>query len=72
MNRATKGWETRYDTEIKIIEEQLKELRDRLYTDFMSFIEKTGRYQALDKRLQEMQYKQKKFHRKHKGDTIKE
>lgn len=70
MSRAVKGWETRLDNEIAILEHTLKELRDSLYTDFMKFIEKTGRYHALNKDLEKMQYKKEKFQRKHKGEGI--
>jgi len=52
-----------------ILEEQLKEMRDELYKDFMVFIDKTAKYHSLTQQLMRMQNDLKKFQRKHNGGS---
>jgi len=66
-NNAHKSWQTRYSNEIKILEDNIKELRDDLYKDFMVFIEKTQRYHRLTDEVRAMHKKLYRLQSKGKG-----
>jgi len=68
MNRAKKGWQTRYKNEIAILDNQLETMRDELYNQFMSFISNTAKYHDLTRKREILQRELKKFDRKHKGE----
>jgi len=65
MNRAEKGWATRYQNEIAIIKEQLKTLREELYAQFLDFMSKSAKYQDLEREYKAMCRELDRFHRKH-------
>jgi len=67
MNRAEKGWHTRYKNEIAILDNQLETLRDELYNQFLSFISNTAKYHDLTQERERMQKELKRFEWKHKG-----
>ena len=67
MNRAEKGWQTRYVNEIAIIEDKLKTLRDDIYARFLDFVKMTAKYQDLNREYDAMQKELERFEWKHKG-----
>ena len=67
MNRAQKGWQTRYENEIAILDSQMNELREELYKDFLAFVRKTAKYHHLEQEQTRMHNELHKFHRKHNG-----
>ena len=67
MNRAEKGWQTRYVNEIAIIEDKLKTLRDDMYARFLDFVKMTAKYQDLNREYDAMQKELERFEWKHKG-----
>jgi len=69
MNRAQKGWITRYQNEKQILEDQMEEMREDLHKDFISFITKTSKYHRLTEQHVRMCNEIKKFHRKHNGGS---
>ena len=72
MNRAQKGWQTRYENEIAILEMKIKDLREELYNEFLQFIRKTAKYQSYEQELTRMHNELHKFHRKHNGGSSSE
>ena len=71
MNRAQKGWITRYENEIAILEERMKNLRDELYDEFTSFIKKTAKYQYLDEEHTRMVKAFEKLQKKNHKEKMK-
>jgi len=69
MNRAEKGWATRYTNEIAIIKEQLKTLREELYAQFLDFMSKSAKYHDLDREYRAMCRELDRFEWKHKGGS---
>jgi uncharacterized coiled-coil DUF342 family protein len=67
MNRAEKGWETRYKNEIAILVEKIDTMREELYADFLHFLGKITKYQDLAREYDRMQKELEHFQRKHKG-----
>jgi len=67
MNRAEKGWETRYKNEIIILEQKMKDLRDEMYRQFMDFVTMTSKYHDLDREHSAMQKELHRFHKRTKG-----
>ena len=72
MNRAQKGWITRYENEIAILEERMKNLRDELYDEFMSFIKKTAKYQYLNEEHTRMVKAFEKLQKKNNKEKMKQ
>ena len=72
MNRAEKGWQTRYTNEIAILDEKLEHLREELHTLFLDFVGKTAKYHDLTHERDAMQKELQRFQRKHKGGTSSE
>jgi hypothetical protein len=69
MNRAQKGWQTRYENEIVILQDQMQILRDEMYRMFMDFVNKTAKYQDLNREYLAMQKELERFEWKHKGGS---
>ena len=69
MNRALKGWKTRYENEIAIIENKMETLREELYKQFLDFINKTAKYHDLTREHEQMQKELERFEWKHKGGS---
>ena len=67
MNRAEKGWQTRYITEIAINKEKIDIALEELYKDFLNFISKLSKYQDLAREQDRMQKELERFQWKHKG-----
>ena len=67
MNRAEKGWQTRYVNEIAIIDNQLETLVEELHIQFLDFIRKTAKYHDLTHEREVMQKDLSRFQEKHKG-----
>jgi hypothetical protein len=65
MNRAEKGWETRYLNEIAILKQQIDTMQNELYDQFLAFINKLSKHQDLARELDRMQKELAHFHRKH-------
>ena len=72
MNRAEKGWQTRYINEIAILEQKMKDLRDEMYRQFMDFVTMTSKYHDLDREHSAMQKELERFQWKHKGGASSE
>jgi hypothetical protein len=72
MNRAEKGWITRYQNEIQIIVDKIDSLREELYADFLHFLGKISKYQDLAREYDRMQKELDRFQRKHKGGASSE
>jgi len=69
MNRAKKGWQTRYKNEIAILDNHLEILKDELYAQFLSFIKNTAKYHDLTQQREKMQKELARFQSKHKGGS---
>lgn len=67
MNRASKGWATRYKNEIAIIKEQLEAMSEELYKQFLEFVNNTAKYQELTRQYTMMCKELERFEWKHKG-----
>jgi hypothetical protein len=72
MNRAEKGWQTRYVNEIEIVKEKMKVLREDLYNVFLEFVNKSGKYHDLNRELDGLQKELERFQSKHKGGVSSE
>ena len=69
MNRAQKGWQTRYKNEIAILDEKLEHLREELHTLFLDFVGKTAKYHDLTHERDAMQKELERFESKHRGGS---
>jgi len=69
MNRAEKGWQTRYINEIAINKEKIDIALEELYKDFLNFISKLSKYQDLAREQDRMQKELERFESKHKGGS---
>ena len=69
MNRAEKGWQTRYQNEIAIIAVKLDILRDELHKDFLAFVTKTAKYQDLNREYDIMHKELERFQVRTKGGS---
>ena len=67
MNRAEKGWQTRYINEIAINKEKIDIALEELHKDFLNFISKLSKYQDLAREQDRMQKELERFQWKHKG-----
>jgi len=67
MNRAEKGWQTRYVNEIAINKEKIDIALEELHKDFLNFISKLLKYQDLAREQDRMQKELERFESKHKG-----
>jgi len=67
MNRAEKGWQTRYVNEIAIIDNQLETLVEELHIQFLDFIRKTAKYHDLTHEREVMQKELERFQARTKG-----
>jgi len=67
MNRAEKGWQTRYVNEIAINKEKIDIALEELYKDFLSFISKLSKYQDLAREQDRMQKELSRFQARTKG-----
>jgi archaellum component FlaC len=72
MNRAEKGWETRYLNEIAILTDKMNVLSDELYKLFLEFVNKTGKFQDMNRELDGLQKELSRFQEKHKGGSSSE
>jgi hypothetical protein len=72
MNRAEKGWETRYENEIAILTDKMSILSDELYKLFLEFVNKTGKFQDMNRELDGLQKELERFQWKHKGGSSSE
>ena len=67
MNRAEKGWQTRYVNEIAILKDKMETLSEELYTQFMDFVNKTAKYQDMNREYIAMQKELERFQARTKG-----
>ena len=72
MNRAEKGWQTRYVNEIAINKEKIDIVLEELHKDFLNFISKLLKYQDLAREQDRMQKELERFESKHKGGSSSE
>jgi hypothetical protein len=72
MNRAEKGWQTRYINEIAILTDKMTVLSDELYKIFLEFVNKTGKFQDMNREREAMQKELERFQARTKGGVSSE